>query len=785
MNILPVIDTNIPPEMTALKNWVVWKKEKRGNGQMAKVSYIPNSDRHARSNSPETWTDFKTALESYKSNSGKYAGIGFNLSNSPYVVIDIDHCINDDGIVNEWAEKIINDLNSYTEISPSGTGIHIFLRDDKNEVILEKKRNKRIEIYKEKRYMTMTGHIYNGHKDISVVGSEFYNLCRSELQDKERLKGEIKKTEPLSIDTEIPSIDDNKLISIMSNAKNGDKFKKLFFYGDISEYKKESGEDDQSRADLALMNILCFYTQGNAKRMEFLFNKSALAKRDKWKTREDYRTFTINEAINATTKYYDPAYKSPHEKEQEEKAEELYKEHEKKKQERKNFNKRLPDALRQKEKGSIAIPKAYEFTNLEYPAFYVTKKNDIKIITADTGNVAYLLKRMGFILEYNDITKKTEYKYVPKGITWEMYPNDTVAKLIKDIAHRNSFLVSERDLDRSLNAIAEQNKFNPVCDYLRDAYTTYLALASNDTEPIRELFECILLDPRSNQNKEFCYTLLKKWLISAVVMAFNDNGDKTAQGVLIFKGKQGIGKTRFLYQILPNQEWGADGISIDTSNKDSTIIATSAWIVELGEFGETMKAKQVDKLKSFITQGTDHYRVPYGKSYNIVPRRTVYMGTVNDDDFLKDGTGNRRYWVIAVNGFNFDRIEQIGLERLWGQAMKLYIENQPHYLTDEEIEQLEHHNIYYAEQSDEEILLIDKMNWEIPIKEWEWINLSQISEHLYGIRDSKNHNKALGMALTKLMNNGSQPIKKQRLNKGVKYLVPPLSYPADKQTEYI
>lgn len=139
MNILPVIDTNIPPEMTALNNWVVWKKEKREHGQVAKVSYIPNSDRHARSNNPQTWTDFKTALESYKSNSDKYAGIGFNLSNSPYVVIDIDHCINDDGIVNEWAEKIINDLNSYTEISPSGTGIHIFLRDDKNEVILEKK----------------------------------------------------------------------------------------------------------------------------------------------------------------------------------------------------------------------------------------------------------------------------------------------------------------------------------------------------------------------------------------------------------------------------------------------------------------------------------------------------------------------------------------------------------------------------------------------------------------------------------------------------------------------
>lgn len=759
MSILPVIDSNIPQEMKVFDNWVLWKTEKRENGKINKIPYVLNSDKRASSTNPETWTDFDKACDIYKKTKN-YAGIGFNLSNSPYVAIDIDHCINPDGSANEWAKKVINTLNSYTEISPSGTGVHIFIRDDKNEVTLEKKRNERIEIYKDGRFITMTGHIYNGKKEISTVGKPFHDLCQSELKGKERPPEIIRSCETVNKS-------DEDLLDIMSNSKHGNEFKKLYFDGDISAY-----QNDQSRADLALMNILCFYTQGDEKRMEELFTNSMLGRRDKWRTRKDYRERTIKKAIDDARAYYDPAYKDEQENELQRKAEELYKKHEYMKQDRKDFNERLPDELRQKEKGSLDIPKAYIFRNLNYPA--VHRGNDeAKPITSDTANVAYLLKRMGLILKYNDITKKIEYDYVPQGITWELYQNETVAKLIKDIAYRNGLNISEKDLDTSLNVIAEQNEYNPVRDYLNEACERYTR--KEDKEPIRKVFECIELDPRSNQDKEFCYTLFEKWLISAVVMAFNDNGDKTAQGVLIFKGKQGIGKTRFLYQILPNKEWGADGISIDTNNKDSMIIATSAWIVELGEFGETMKARQVDRLKSFITQGKDSYRVPYGKSYNTVPRRTIYMGTVNDDEFLKDSTGNRRYWVIAVKGFDFEALSKINLSEMWGQVMNLYRGNQKHYLTGREIQKLELQNTDYGERSEEEVLLLDTLKWEEPLTGWHYTSLSKLSEQLY--EDDRSHNVKLGKALTKLKNSKSEPMKfidKRRGGNGWLYLIPPI-----------
>lgn len=76
-------------------------------------------------------------------------------------------------------------------------------------------------------------------------------------------------------------------------------------------------------------------------------------------------------------------------------------------------------------------------------------------------------------------------------------------------------------------------------------------------------------------------------------------------------GAQGIGKTRFLYTLLPFKEWGAEGVSIDPQVKDDVIKSTGFWIVELGEFGETLKKEKLDRLKQFFTASRDIYRKPF------------------------------------------------------------------------------------------------------------------------------------------------------------------------------
>ena len=117
---------NIPPEMKAINNWVCWRYEER-NGKETKIPYNPKSGSMAKSNSPKTWVNYDDAVTAFSG--GSYDGIGFEFGNSPFVGIDIDHCI-EGGVVNKEAQKIIDDFASYTELSPSCKGIHIIVKAD-------------------------------------------------------------------------------------------------------------------------------------------------------------------------------------------------------------------------------------------------------------------------------------------------------------------------------------------------------------------------------------------------------------------------------------------------------------------------------------------------------------------------------------------------------------------------------------------------------------------------------------------------------------------------------
>ena len=110
---------NIPPEMKALPNWVCWKFHERDN-KITKIPYSPITGNMAKSNDPGTWATYENATKTFKNS--RYDGIGFMFSKSPFVGIDIDHCINSDGQMDSNSKKIANNLKSYTEISPSDTG---------------------------------------------------------------------------------------------------------------------------------------------------------------------------------------------------------------------------------------------------------------------------------------------------------------------------------------------------------------------------------------------------------------------------------------------------------------------------------------------------------------------------------------------------------------------------------------------------------------------------------------------------------------------------------------
>ncbi|MGI8484662.1 MAG: hypothetical protein ACR2OU_10415 [Thermomicrobiales bacterium] len=156
--VLKVDSNGIPAELKSLKQWVVWRLERVGEGKWTKVLYIPGQLRRASSTNPKSWRSFTEAMAHLP---GHADGVGFVLTlDSRYVVIDLDHVVEDDRI-DAPAQEIIDRFGSYAELSPTGTGVHIWCTG----VLPDAKKGGRkgnVEMYSAGRFMTVTGRPIGG-----------------------------------------------------------------------------------------------------------------------------------------------------------------------------------------------------------------------------------------------------------------------------------------------------------------------------------------------------------------------------------------------------------------------------------------------------------------------------------------------------------------------------------------------------------------------------------------------------------------------------------------------
>ena len=290
---------NIPEEMQALPNWCVWRLEKI-DGRETKIPYNARTGEKAKSNDRATWCTFPEAAQ--KVESGNYKGVGFMLSDSPYVCVDLDHCL-DGGEKEAWARGIVQMLGGYVEVSQSGTGLHIFGRAS----VQRGRRNDRIEIYPDKRFIAMTGSIYEGHaapadiqSGINALMAEYFATSGEKAGTYSKMSKTPAKA-PQGEGTQqgaasqsgadhqhSPRVDE--VIARLRQGERAELFAAMFDRGDVSHYG--SG----SEADLALMNMIAFAADGDAALMEEVFTCSALGRREKWQTRADYRKMTVGTA---------------------------------------------------------------------------------------------------------------------------------------------------------------------------------------------------------------------------------------------------------------------------------------------------------------------------------------------------------------------------------------------------------------------------------------------------------------------------------------------------------
>jgi phage FluMu protein Com len=289
--------SNIPQTLKELSRWILWRLETR-DGNQTKVPYRIDGLRASPTN-PNDWTDFVTASRAF--DPARYNGLGFVLKREDNIVcIDLDNCIGEDGQICDEAMNIVKILNSWTEISQSGKGLHIFVRGKKqtDKSKAKPREFKAIEIYDNARYIAMTGnHLPNTPSEIMERQGNLKSLCDLYFREQE-------STPPQSFETHHDSLSDDEIIALCRRANNAPKFVSLFDHGDTSLYN-----GDESRADEALACMLAFYTQ-DAAQIESLMNKSALGQREKWRQRQDYRERTIRKAISLSREHYAPKHKS-------------------------------------------------------------------------------------------------------------------------------------------------------------------------------------------------------------------------------------------------------------------------------------------------------------------------------------------------------------------------------------------------------------------------------------------------------------------------------------------
>lgn len=374
---------NIPNELKKLRQFVCWV----GNDKIPKN---PHTGQNAMSNNPDTWGTIEEAVAACE----KYRFDGVGLMFAPPIFgVDLDHCL--DNI--DFCDEFVETLQSYAEISKSGTGLHIIC---KGQLPPGARRKGNVEMYSSGRYFIMTGNLYNEkYKEVNEC-TEQIKVLHSKYLPANTPKAETYQKQV------IVDLDDTEIIDKARESKGGHLFNLLFMGNWSGIYSS------QSEADLALCNQLAFWTGRNAQQMDRIFRQSGLMrpKWDKKRGSDTYGNLTIGKAIANCTTVYEPR--------------------------RNDGRTDLALAVFGKTGSDAAVEVKYDMT--------------------DTGNAHRLYDRFGDVIRYSYNRKKW---YFWDGKLWQIDDSGEIKKLADDICEdlkRQAFLQEDDDVQEQMLKFAHK-----------------------------------------------------------------------------------------------------------------------------------------------------------------------------------------------------------------------------------------------------------------------------------------------------------------------------------------
>ena len=309
-------------------------------------------------------------------------------------------------------------------------------------------------------------------------------------------------------------------------------------------------------------------------------------------------------------------------------------------------------------------------------------------------NLKCMMDCYGITSHYNAISKKSTIKLPNRPSTGDGAASFNAEMLISQAA-LCGLPTSGETILKQAHAIGYDDPVNPVVDYME-------TLQWDGTDYIKQLADCITVGPEHTAIRD---QMIRLWMIQACAAADaaeqTPNKDAMAryEYVWCLLGDQGVQKTKFYKNMVPEplREYFKDGVALDPSDKDSVIKATGNWFVELGELDATFRKADLSRLKAFLSEEKDVYRTPYGRTTDSHTRRTVFTGSVNEPQFLRDGTGNRRYWPLNAISIKLPTSDIVC--GAWSQAWALYIKGDQWWPTKAFEKQLDSHRTHFGSNS--------------------------------------------------------------------------------------
>lgn len=310
------------------------------------------------------------------------------------------------------------------------------------------------------------------------------------------------------------------------------------------------------------------------------------------------------------------------------------------------------------------------------------------------------------------------------GLPWEQMKggwNDSDNAALKVYLSNKYGIYSPTKTKDAILAVAAERSYHPIKEYL-DHLPEW-----DGTDRV----ETLLIDYFNATDNSYTRAVTRKMMVAAVARIVHP-GTKF-DSVLILNGPQGIGKSTFFAKLAG--DWFSDSLTLtDMKDKAGPEKLQGYWILELGELAG-MRKTDVEVVKSFISRSDDKYRASYGVNVESHPRQCIIVGSTNaESGFLRDITGNRRFWPVRISGDGKRKAWQMSVydvEQIWAETLVLYGQGEKLYLEGSDVELATNEQADAMESDEREGLVRTYLDTLLP-DDWNALSLYERRNYLNG-----------------------------------------------------